>query len=241
MSHPENEKHIDWATVTMSSNIPQRPGPIYRAYQRMLPNEQEQFERNLVISRKSAKENAKGIQQFESSRIKGITPEEAHFAASLLEQMSPCEAIHFLYYGEHAFRNAPVPAIRIGHPSWNAVRGKPLNDLNPSKKMQKRGMRLFQRRERRNILEENPEEYTEDIRMIRYIASLYNLNPDACIMGYRSEYNRPNNLPQNVPYGRMENFLRTPSGHGGRRLRCKHTHKHHKGSRGHKKHTRRHK
>ena len=208
MSNEEREHAIRWSNATTTSNVQQtRPGRIQRAYQRMLPEEQEQFERNLVESRKSAKEDMRGVYQYETSRIKGVTPGEAYNVAKLLEQMSPCEAIHHLYYKETPFRNAPVPNPMIGRPAWNAVRGKALNDLQPSRKARSRGLGLS-RRQRTNILQENAE-YTEEMRMIRYIASLYNLDPISCIQGYRSPYNRPNNLPRDAAFGRMEDFLGT--------------------------------
>lgn len=218
MSNEERETTIRWpegSLVRNTSNMPTRPpGPIARYYQRLLPAEQAQFERNLKVLRKSAPvndEEAEGIDRFESTRIGGLTPEEAHYVADLLQRMSPCEAIHHLYYEDHPYRSANVPNVNIKRTAWNSVRNRPLNNLKPSKKQRARGLGLKPLRQRQNIPLGNLEGYTEEMRMIRHIASQYDLDPEICLEGYATAYNRPNNLPQNVAFGYMDDFLRLGS------------------------------
>lgn len=201
----EGRRGIRWANHTTASN--ETTGPIKEAtegrvaYPRPVPyasvGEKAKMGENLVKSRQSLNINRGEVGQFSSMRISGVTDYEAAYAAKLLEKMTPCEAIRALL-ATPSKRLLGLPEDFIRNPDWNAVLDKPLRLT--------RGRRT-RNRIRHNVVQEAPFGYKEKERIAWLIASQYGVNPDDCVAGQLSDYERPNNLPADVEHGRMENFL----------------------------------
>lgn len=205
MSSEERRRGIRWANHTTASNEttgPVREATIGRvAYPRPVPNmsnaKKAEIGENVIRSRQSLDINRGEVGQFSSTRISGVTDYEAEYAAKLLQNMTPCEAIRTLL-ATPSRKLLGLPEDFIRNPDWNAVLDKPLRLT--------RGRRV-RNRIRHNVAQGAHLGYKEKERIAWLIASQYGVNPDDCVAGYLSEYERPNNLPADVEHGRMENFL----------------------------------
>jgi hypothetical protein len=206
------KKGITWSNHTTASN--NTTGPIKeasrnRVYPHPVPNasnsKKAEMGANLVESRKSIDINRGNVGKFSTMRISGVTEYEATYAAKLLENMTPCEAIRALH-ATPSKKLLGLPGNFVELPPWNEVFNRPLT-ITPG--------RRTRNRRRHNVIQERHLGYKEKERIAWLIASQYDIDMDDCLRGKLTDYERPNNLPNNVAHGRMENFV----GGKGRRTR----------------------